>query len=483
MTDRLHFRLFSVAGAVCLSTLFILYVVAMNRERDRRVVPFEVDGQTLSEDEALTAEQLAAAPARTGADGRSNVVVVLLGGVRPDKLSDDTLPELRAWSEGARSYTDARSVASWQTPARASVLTGVHPSEHGVHRSQAGRLEKLDAGYTLFSESFQDAGYRTAAVLAETRHHHVKTGLQAGFDVLLDRDLEDGNPPLDYARADRVTAMAEQVVDAWEDQPFLLVAEYLDGCTPWVPWDHTTGASAMYRIVPSALHFPGEARYLWRATVSAVMQGTRKVKSAERQTWNIAYTADLLQLDHALAGLLERVGELERDTWVFVVGTHGEPMGEHGVVGHGWDVYSESLEVPWFVVGPGVEPGLDPTPVELTDLHDQVLAAAGLGAWPEPVEDRMRVAETFYGPSREIRLAHGRSFKRVKRSFLVGNQELMLDSKGGVWPFRDGRQDRVASGPWTEGLEARARAWIAEAEGTAPSEDPEEPPAIDPEAP
>ncbi len=113
MTDRLHFRLLSVAVGVCLASLAILYVLAMHRERDRRVVPWEPDGITLAEDAAVTAEQLGAAEARTLDPSRPDIVVVLLGGVREDRIATDVMPNLLGFVTSARSYDDARSVASW----------------------------------------------------------------------------------------------------------------------------------------------------------------------------------------------------------------------------------------------------------------------------------------------------------------------------------------------------------------------------------
>lgn len=461
MTDRLHFRLLSVAAGVCLSTLAILYVLAMHRERDRRVVPWEPDGITLAEDAALTGELLGAVDARELDPSRPDIVVVLLGGVREDRISTEVMPNLLDFVTGARSYDDARSVSSWPAPARASVLTGLHPSEHGMHRGRTGLLTALEPDVPVLPEALQEAGYRTAAVVADTRFHHKKTGLDRGWDVLLDRDLEDGDPPLGYARADRVTAMAEQVLSHWDDEPVFLLAEYLDGCTPWVPWDETT--QDMFSILPSTLHYPGEGRFAWRSLVSAVMQDKRDLKAPEKKTWSLAYSADLRQLDRELGELFAVLDARSRPTWVFVVGSHGEALGEHDVVGHGWDLFAETVEVPWAIRGPGLESGIDDTPLQLTDLHDQVLAAAGLAAWPEVDPERMRVAESHFAPSRELRLAVGKPYKRIKRSFVRGRHELMLDSKRGVWAYFNGRQDKVVTGPWTEGLEADARAWIATA--------------------
>ena len=469
MTDRLHFRLLSVAAGVCLSTLAILYVLAMHRERDRRVVPWEPDGITLAEDAALTGEMLGAVEERSLDASRPDVVVVLLGGVREERIAPEVMPNLHAFLGTARSYDDARSVASWPAPARASVLTGLHPSEHGMHRTRAGLLEPLAEDVPVLPEALQAAGYRTAAVLADTHFHHKKTGLHRGWDVLLDRDLEDGSPPLGYARADRVTAMAEHVLRHWDDEPLFLLAEFADGCTPWVPWDETT--NDMFSILPSTLHYPGEGRFAWRSITSAIMQDKRELRPPEKLSWGLAYRADLRQLDRELGELFAVLEARERPTWVFVVGSHGEALGEHDIVGHGWDVFAETVEIPWAVRGPGVEPRLDDTPLQLTDLHDQVLAAAGLRDWPEVDPDRLRVAETFFAPSRELRLAVGRPFKRVKRVFVRGRHEVMLDSKRGVWAYFDGREDKVVTGPWTRGLEAEARAWIAEATGV---EEPEE---------
>jgi tetratricopeptide (TPR) repeat protein len=49
--------------------------------------------------------------------------------------------------------------------------------------------------------------------------------------------------------------------------------------------------------------------------------------------------------------------ELTKNTLVVLTGDHGEALGEHGELTHGYFAYSSTLWVPLIIAGPGIEPG------------------------------------------------------------------------------------------------------------------------------
>jgi arylsulfatase A-like enzyme len=91
---------------------------------------------------------------------------------------------------------------------------------------------------------------------------------------------------------------------------------------------------------------------------------------------------------------------------VIVTADHGEELQDHGRLGHGSQLFEESLHVPLVLAGPSVEPGRRPEVVQGIDLLPTVLGLLGVAAPPGlpgrdlrlPGEaERPVVAETRYG--------------------------------------------------------------------------------------
>jgi arylsulfatase A-like enzyme len=95
------------------------------------------------------------------------------------------------------------------------------------------------------------------------------------------------------------------------------------------------------------------------------------------------YDAEVAENDDAfgeLVGVLRQSG-LWEDTVVIFVADHGEEFREHGVIGHGWDLYGEALDVPLVVRAPGGLRGHRVGElVQHTDVLPTLLEAAGVPA-------------------------------------------------------------------------------------------------------
>ena len=81
---------------------------------------------------------------------------------------------------------------------------------------------------------------------------------------------------------------------------------------------------------------------------------------------------------------LESAG-LAGDTQIVYTSDHGDQIGNHGIWGKCF-MYEDSAGIPMLLAGPGIAPGVNPTPVTLNDIA--LTAHAALGAVPErPDED------------------------------------------------------------------------------------------------
>jgi uncharacterized sulfatase len=107
------------------------------------------------------------------------------------------------------------------------------------------------------------------------------------------------------------------------------------------------------------------------------------------------YDAEVAYQDHMLGQLYDALDQPEcRDnTMVIIVADHGEMLGEHQFVGHGFGVYQELIHVPLLIRVPGQTRGrVHSQPCSTRRLFHTVLDAAGISS-----------VETHYGHTVNVR--------------------------------------------------------------------------------
>ena len=82
-----------------------------------------------------------------------NVILIILDTTRPDHLGlygyeRNTTPNIDIIAEGAVVFTDAVTVIPLTTPSHASIMTGLHPESHQVHRNSY----PLDDKFVMMAE-------------------------------------------------------------------------------------------------------------------------------------------------------------------------------------------------------------------------------------------------------------------------------------------------------------------------------------------
>jgi arylsulfatase A-like enzyme/thioredoxin-like negative regulator of GroEL len=273
------------------------------------------------------------------------VILIIIDTLRADHLgfmgyAPAHTPVLDALAARGTVFTRAVSTVPVTLPSVSSILTGRIPPHHGVRDNE--RFVLPDPELTL-AERFRDGGWRTGAVVASS----VLTadrGLTQGFETY--DDAFTGPYPVyletkklfaesfakDRRRADVVTDTAIRILDGFGDEPYFLLVHYFD-------------VHAFYDPPPRylALH-PGRP-----------------------------YDGEISFVDAEIGRLLERAG---KDPVVVVVSDHGEGLGEHGEMEHGFLLYQSTLHVPFLAAGPGIPQGRQrDDPVSLVDV------APTLGAW------------------------------------------------------------------------------------------------------
>ena len=238
-------------------------------------------------------------------------------------------------AQGVR-FTAAFSPVPLTLPAHATLLSGRDPHAHGVRHNS---IHRLAPGVPVLAEHLAGAGYATAAVVA-ARVLERRFGLDRGF-ARYDDDVQ-GVAPGQTGFAERP---ANQVVDAalaWlatAPERFFLWVHLYDPHRPYAP---PPGFASGFAARP----YDGEIAF-----------------------------ADA-EIGRLLGALRERWGE--EGLLVIATADHGESLGEHGELTHGYSLYDATQRVPLLISGPGVAAGRTQSqPVSLADVGPTILAMAG----------------------------------------------------------------------------------------------------------
>jgi len=295
-----------------------------------------------------------------------------------------TTPNIDAVADEGILFSNIITPFPTTLPAHSSMLTGTIPPYHGVHGNLNYRL--ADDNVTL-AERLREVGYRTAAVVGSFILD-AQFGLNQGFDTYddkMDSDLtiKGGHPE---RRGDEVTRVATAWLDEHASEPFFLFVHYYDPHHPYRPPDP-------YGSIFADDPYAGE----------------------------IAYT------DHCIAQVLDKLKSmgLYDSSLIIITGDHGEGLGDHGELRHGYFIYHATTKVPLIMKPPGQNRArrIDDT-VSLVDIVPTVLANVGL---PAPLELQGKDLSGFFAENTDVgeeRYAYSESMTATKYgcSSLLGVQ-------------------------------------------------------------
>lgn len=273
-----------------------------------------------------------------------NLLLVTLDTLRADRLGSygyeaGETPNLDRLAARGLRFDRAATVMPLTLPAHASLMTGTHPGVHGVRDNGGFYLE--DEAETL-AELMRTKGFRTGgfvgAFVLDSRW-----GIGQGFDHFFDDfDLTEFD---DAPGMDAIQRPGSQVVDqalAWLAEP---------SQAPFFAWVHLYDA-----------HTPYQAPEPFRSRFPATRDG--------------AYDAEIAFADFQVGRLLQALEEQGRleDTVVAVLADHGEMLGEHDEVTHGFFVYDAAVRIPLLIAGPGFPAAEIDRQVRIVDVLPTLLA-------------------------------------------------------------------------------------------------------------
>jgi len=214
-----------------------------------------------------------------------------------------------------------------------------------------------------------------------------------GGKRMLGEHIGGGESP--YTSYDRsVTARAVDWLQEAAQRPDESFVLYVGLVAPHFP---LTAPQAFFDLYPldrlprPKLH-PGDGYvpHPWVAAYGDFMRNEDQFRDPEERLRAFAAYYGLCSfLDDNVGRIVDTLtaSGLGDSTTVIYTSDHGDNLGARGLWGKS-TLYQESVRVPMIVAGPGVQPGVCETPVDLLDLYPTLLSAAGIDPAPEMGPDR-----------------------------------------------------------------------------------------------
>ncbi len=276
---------------------------------------------------------------------RDNVVVITIDTLRADALGvygnpGGHSPHIDAFAAGAIVFEDAVTAIGTTSPSHATLFTGLYPKHHGVRKNS----DRLDDRFTTLAEILQGAGYETASFVSWDLMQR-RGGLGQGISTVADP------PKAKHAvrTGEEVSEMAIPWLSSRGDQPFFLWLHYFEPHSPYPLSAYAREQLAGY-TGPLADGASIKTFYSLGRGIPWTPEEVRAVR--------VLYDGRVRDVDRIVGEILEVLErqDLISGTIVLIASDHGQLLGEHGTVGHGWQLTQPVLHVPLIIRLPGFEP-------------------------------------------------------------------------------------------------------------------------------
>jgi arylsulfatase A-like enzyme len=346
----------------------------------------------------------------------------------------DLTPTLGSFAEEATVFDWAVAPAAWTVPSHASMFTGLYPTVHQTTQSYSSLPEELPTLAELLSKN----GYETVGFCNNPLVSLLDHGMKRGFnhfynysgtfpDVptigpdtpflkkahhLLTENLQKLSNPIERRvsatplllklaimplfvpfwtrlgkfKGDTMKSLTD-VVDflsyhrsTFPEKPLFTFINMMETHLPYYPPPQVLDKWVPYlrkdRQARDFLQKFNVQTYRWVAPM------VEPFSDLEKQVLNDVYDAEVAHQDRQLQRVfryLKRSGQLE-DTMVVIVSDHGESLGEHEFMGHGFGIYNDTVRVPLMIRFPEMFPANTRIPHEVSTrrLFHTILEAAGI---------------------------------------------------------------------------------------------------------
>jgi len=267
---------------------------------------------------------------------RPDVLLITVDTLRPDALGwvsgKNATPAIDALALQGIRFRSAVAPVPLTLPSHVSLLTGLLPRRHGVRDN--GQV--VAKNQTTLAKILGKRGYATGAFVSGFPLRRT-FGLDAGFDTYDDRLTAGAEGGVERPAAETTAAALAWIARA--KSPWFLWVHYYDPHEPYAP--------------PRQFLRPGPRG---------------------------AYDGEVAYVDSAIAQLLRGIpAAAPRGRITVLAGDHGESLGEHGEIGHGFFLYDTTILVPMVFHAPGrLVPREEAAPARLIDVAPTLLDMLGL---------------------------------------------------------------------------------------------------------
>lgn len=303
-----------------------------------------------------------------------------------------TTPTIDALAARGTVFDNAYTNCPVCSPARASVLTGLVPAQHGVRDfiAAAPRYHAPDrlAGLDTLPEQLQRAGYRCglSGKWHIGRDEHPARGfdfwhaLSGVYPITHDghQEMSRNGELFEHhgSLTDTITQGAlEFLAGQGADQPFFLYVSYYATHSPWTgqPADRVQAA----RAEPTSVMTPDAVPPGYRA------ENPERPPPGHEAEALAQYRAAIADIDHGIGRILAALDDV--DTLVVYTADHGLALGQGGIWGKGnatrpQNLFDHSVRIPMILSRPGMlaQGAHNPRFMDHCDLYRIVRDAAGL---------------------------------------------------------------------------------------------------------
>jgi uncharacterized sulfatase len=373
------------------------------------------------------------------ANRKPNIILLVLDTHRAERMSiygypNDITPALGALAEESTVFDWGIAPAQWTIPSHASMFTGLYPTVHQTYQSYNSLPENVPTVAELLSQN----GYETVGFCNNPVVGVLDNGLKRGFhqfynysgtfpdvpefgqdETLLRRmnhmvntAFQKISVPIErqFARSPLLLKLAimPMFVPFWtrltkfkgntqasvrdaadylrhrfstkSEQPFFMFINMMETHLPYHPPTYTLDKWAPYlkkdREAWDFLQLFNSQTYRWVAPL------VDPFSEMERRVLSDVYDAEVAYQDQQLRKVfqtLRKSGQAD-NTMLIVVSDHGESMGDHQFMGHGFAIYNDVSRVPLLVAYPQLFPASKRVEHEVSTrrVFHTILEAAGI---------------------------------------------------------------------------------------------------------
>lgn len=372
-----------------------------------------------------------------------HVFLIVVDTLRADHLgfngyARDTSPFLDGLAPDGAVFEQAYSASSNTLESVFAILASASPISGDLYR------EGVPAGLVSIQRAFADAGFDTTAVIGNPW-----LKVHEGF-------FADGFARTTFVNQERgetwgvnTTEETTDTVLSLLDGPFdpaarsFFYVHYLDPHDIYAsPQDYGfyRGQPPEPRPLAHVLSGEGEIHARLEADPEFTGRPTPAPRAAEFVEFlEAAYDTEIHHVDRHLGRIfekLEQLGALD-ESLILITADHGEEFLEHGLLKHGFQLYEETVRVPWLLYGPAfVRAGRDTRPIGGVDTAPTLLDLAGIPV-PPTMLGRNVLADAESPPV----FFSSHFLNQDLRGMRAGSYKLIEDRRTGAREFFDLRAD------------------------------------------